>query len=180
MAGNFDTKPLRLLGVIGGGIFTLLGGGIMLKDGLMKGEWNAPTWPMYLWAGVAALCLKPSLVSSGATRGIASLQDLNAMGKQGLLSIGSFKGKEGAEAIEEIAEEQKNGSLKPILGQKSLNNAQIGEVAGAGSAVTRVLSRLSSDEERAKTLNEIAKQSSNGFGGVLAELVRTREKILFN
>lgn len=179
MSGSFDSRPLRLLAVLGGGLLTALGGGIMIKDRVMKGEWGQVTWPMWLWAGVTAVALKPSLLTNSTTQNITQLRNLNEIGKDGLLAIGAFKGQEGAQAIEEVTELQRAGKLKPLLNQSTLNNAIVGVVTGGKSALSKVLASMSSDAERAKTLRELAKQSSNGNGGVLAELVRTRDKIDF-
>lgn len=179
MTGSFDSRPLRIIAVLGGGLLTALGGGIMIKDRILKGEWGQVTWPTYLWAGVVALALKPSLLSGGLTKNIQSLQSLNEIGKQGLMAINAFKGKEGALAIEEVAELQKNGKLKPLLSQANLSNAFIGSVTGGNTPLSKVLATLSSDAERGQTLREIAKQTSGTMKEVLVELVRTRDKIDF-
>ncbi len=180
MSGSFDSRPLRLIAVIGGGLLTALGGGIMIKDRIIKGEWGQVTWPMYLWAGVTALALKPSLLMGGTAQSIKGLQELNDIGKQGLMAIGAFRGKEGALAIEEVTELQKNGKLRPLLSQPALSNALIGSVTGGNTPLSKVLATLKSDAERGQTLRELAKQSSNKMGDVLAELVRTRDEIKFS
>lgn len=179
MSGSFDSRPVRILAVIGGGIITALGGGMMIRDRITKGEWSSATWPMYLWAGITAIALKPSLISSGLMQNITQLKDVNAMGKEGLLSITAFKGEEGAKAIEEVVELQKHGELKPLLSQKTLSTALVGTVANGKSALMKVFGSMKTDTERARTLNEIAKQSSHGNGELLTELVRTRDKIDF-
>lgn len=180
MSGSFDSRPLRIIAVLGGGLITALGGGIMIKDRIMKGEWGQITWPMYLWAGVTALALKPSLLMGGTAQSIKGLQELNDIGKQGFMAIGAFKGKEGALAIEEVADLQKSGKLKPLISQPTLSNALIGSVTGGSTPLSKVLATLKSDAERGQTLRELAKQSSNNMGGVLAELVRTRDQLKFS
>ncbi len=71
---KMDTKPLRVLGILGGGLI----GGLGLGHALVKG--HDVTWPTVMWAGVAAYSLNPTMFQGKTKDAIQAFKKYNSTG----------------------------------------------------------------------------------------------------
>lgn len=155
---RMDTKPLRILGALVGGLVTTFGIGQTL---LSKDHNLSPV--TVGWAAATMFFVNPSFLRSNGTRALEIVTAFGSPQVNDLVSAG-FKGKEGRAAFDELQEISKNNPTALKALQKSLqplNMAQIGQLTdNPSSPLLKILSKMP-EEKRVLALREFGQRMSD-------------------
>lgn len=140
---KMDTKPLRLLGILGGGLI----GGLGLGHALVKG--HDVTWPTVMWAGVAAYSLNPNMFQGKTKDAIQAFKKYNGNGFP--KTIGRLKMDSFVELRDTPKNDLKTFRKKVEAKMKSnsrIENADIGTFAEPNGPLYNVLIKLKEDPKQ--------------------------------
>ncbi len=173
---KMDTKPLRVLGILSGGLIAGLGIGHSLYTG------KELTWPTAMWAGVAAYSLNPKMFQGREKAAIESFQKYNSAERKKILSLIS------AEAFEEftdLSKEELKTFRKKVQGiatnnarnpksRELLTKADIGTIAREGSPLYVLLvdrEKLNQDPRRILAAVDLILTASKNDIDVIREMI---------
>lgn len=154
---RIDTKPLRIAGA--------LVGSFILTLNLAHAAWTKtnPVTPVTAGWGLATMLFaNPKLLQSSSSRTLESLAAMGSPEVQHAYAQG-FHGPLAGQALEELQSLRSSKRTELAALQKSdkpLTMAQIGQVAGEGSALTQMLSGMPANE-RAAALRTFGSRTMN-------------------
>lgn len=160
--GKTDMKPLRVVGALLGGLITAFGLGRNAYQ-VFKGETPSINAATFGWAAITMFSINPKLLQNAPARAIDQIAALGRPDVRKVIANG-WKGEEGKKALEELQEVRSNNGalLRRLMGQKSLNNAQIAALADDGETpLVRVLSRMK-EEDRPQALRVMGARLDDG------------------
>lgn len=150
--GTTNNKPLRILGVVLGGLITAFGLGRNAYQ-VFKGETPSINAATFGWAAVTMFSLNPKLLQNAPQKAIDQIAELGRPDVRKIVANG-WKGEDGKKALEEMQEIKANNNqlLRKLTTQEKINNAQIAAlVDDKDSPLLRVLSRMK-EEDRPEAL----------------------------
>ncbi len=168
---KMDTKPLRILGALVGGLVTTLGIGQTL---LSKDHELSPA--TVGWAAATMFMVNPGFLRSNGTRALETITELGSPTVNDLVSAG-FKGAQGRAALEELQEIRKNNptALKALMkSEQPLNMAQIGELTdNTSSPLLKILSKMP-ENKRAIALRQFGKSMTDDEKEFTGQMLEAR------
>lgn len=165
MKGNFDWKPLRILGALGATVVTSFVGIQSLVTGSM------PSWVALPWVGLLALSVRPDIAFKSAQ--LAKMKSELPQTTEEIQTVIGLRSPEGVLAFEEVISLFKTNKLKALSGLRGLNNAQVNEIVGEGTELAKKLLGYEKESERLTALKVLMKQVYHGNEECILALLRT-------
>ena len=176
---KMDTKPLRVLGILSGGLIAGLGVGHSLYTG------KELTWPTAMWAGVAAYSLNPKMFQGREKAAIESFQKYGSAERKKLLGLIST---EAFEEFTDLSKEELKAFRKKVQGiatnnarnpksRELLTKADIGTIAREGSPLYVLLvdrEKLNQDPRRILAAVDLILTASKNDIDVMREMIEHR------
>lgn len=168
-----DYRPLRFMTAIGASLIT--------GYGLYLGNKNGFTWPTALWAGIAAISVKPDLLRDSTYHSLQRMSYLGDPSTLNMLQRGGVSGDRGAAIMEELQELQRtnpSGVQALIRSNRPVTMAQIGVLTeGRNTPLVQALARMENDAQRNAFLHTFLQTRSRDDQQILREFVRGRDRI---
>lgn len=165
--------PLRVVGAVGGALISGLG---LAYAVFGKKEIS---WPIPLWAGVAAISMRPDLLRGSTYHNLQRIGRYGTEQAQHLMADG-FRGETAAQALGELQDirRTRGGLLRRMQGaQVPLSMAQIGELSGnPQSALVQTFQHLP-EADRTAALRLYGRPMSQGEREFVGEYVRVMDRL---
>jgi hypothetical protein len=171
---KINTKPLRVIGAVGGAVVTTLG----LAYSLIKGQ--PLSWPIAFWAGITTLSVNPDILKGGAFKDEKRVMALHNPETNDFITKW-FKGDTGVKAYENLQEiAQGNNENTKALKELSkltrpLTNAEIGRLTDGkpDNPLTKVLLSIP-ENKRVGALRLFGRKMSRYEQEYMIQYIRTR------
>lgn len=176
---KMDTKPLRVLGILSGGLIAGLGIGHSLATG------KDLTWPTAMWAGVAAYSLNPKMFQGREKAAIEAFQKYNSTERKKLLGLFSAKAfeeftdlsKEELKTFRKKVQSVATNNARNPKSRELLTKADIGTIAPEGSSLYVLLvdrEKLNQDPKRILAAIDLILTASKNDIDVMREMIENR------
>lgn len=168
---KMDTKPLRILGALLGGLVTTFGIGQTIFSE------NHELSPATVgWAAATMFFVNPSFLRSNGTRALETITELGSPTVNDIVSAG-FKGKAGRAALDELQEIRKNNptALKALMkSEQPLNMAQISELTDSPTSPLLTILAKMPEGKRALALRQFGKSMTDDEKEFTGQMLEAR------